>query len=46
MKKRFIRIAHYITVLATRDAAVSLYIAAIIFVVYSTSLSNAFISDD
>lgn len=46
MKKRFIRIVHSITVLATRDAAVSLYIAAIIFVVYSTSLSNAFISDD
>lgn len=46
MKKRFIRITQNITSLATRDAAVSFYIAVIIFVVYSTSLSNAFISDD
>lgn len=46
MKKKFIRIIQTIISLSSRDAAVGLSIAVIIVVVYSTSLSNAFISDD
>lgn len=46
MRKNSVTILQRITSFATGDRAVSIYIAVIIFIVYSPSLFNAFISDD
>lgn len=46
MKKNSVRTIQQIFSYATRDKAIYIYIAVIIFIVYSTSFFNAFISDD